>query len=185
MKKTIIMMTLCLVAYCCPVQAQHLKFMGIPLNGTITQFQQKLTAKGVKYEKHASEILSAGTRAFTGTFTGENASFLVSYDPSTKIVYRATAIMGYSSASVCDIKFEKMKSMLSSKYPDAITVTDFENGHEKYRFTIYDSKQKPLGVIQLFIGSNVHAYPQEYELYIDYTDYENYEKNDNSKMRDL
>lgn len=35
----------------------HMKFMGIPLTGTITQFQAKLAAKGVAYDPTTSRRL--------------------------------------------------------------------------------------------------------------------------------
>ena len=42
MKKSIILLFISIMALCIPMQAQHLKFMDIPLTGTITQFQSKL-----------------------------------------------------------------------------------------------------------------------------------------------
>ena len=48
----------------------HIKFMGIPVTGTIAQFQAKLVAKGCTYNKVASASISNGTRAFNGTFVG-------------------------------------------------------------------------------------------------------------------
>ena len=61
---------------CLPVQAEHLKFMGIPLTGTITQFQQKLTAKGVTHDKKASATAPIGTRIFSGKFAGAKAEII-------------------------------------------------------------------------------------------------------------
>jgi hypothetical protein len=40
-------------------QTEHAKFMGIPINTTITQFQQKLQAKGINYDQAASRELGA------------------------------------------------------------------------------------------------------------------------------
>ena len=31
---------------------EHLKYMGIPITGTISQFQSKLAAKGVRYDQN-------------------------------------------------------------------------------------------------------------------------------------
>ena len=68
MKKNIILLVISILAMCVPAQADHLKFMGIPLTGTITQFQLKLAAKGVKYDKAMSQQLPTGVRMFNGTF---------------------------------------------------------------------------------------------------------------------
>ena len=48
MKKYITLIILSLLAITIHAQTEHAKFMGIPINGTITQFQQKLQAKGIQ-----------------------------------------------------------------------------------------------------------------------------------------
>lgn len=58
----------------------HLKFMGIPINGSITNFQNKLIAKGFKYDKAGSMALETPTRIFKGQFAGETAQLFVYYD---------------------------------------------------------------------------------------------------------
>lgn len=189
MKKSFILLIISIVALCIPVQAQHLKFMGIPLNGTITQFQSKLTAKGVKYDKTLSQDLSAGTRVFDGTFAGEKAKIFVYYDPSTKIVYRAKAAIGCESESICDYKYNELKSLLSSKYMDAYEESGYQDGHESYLFVISQDVGKDLrdlvGTIGIYVSQSDFLYPYEYFLQIDYTDYANSNKSEESKMKDL
>ena len=61
-----ILIALLFVFSCIGVMAQnaneHLKFMGIPINGTLESFSQKLVAKGLKRE-HAwdDNVLLKGT----------------------------------------------------------------------------------------------------------------------------
>lgn len=55
----------------------HMKYMGIPITGTIAQFQAKLAAKGVKYNQQLSGMLEAGTRSFNGTFAGNKVTIFV------------------------------------------------------------------------------------------------------------
>lgn len=185
MKKTIILLVISIMAFCCPVQAQHLKFMGIPLNGTITQFQQKLTAKGVKYDKASSQVLPSGIRAYKGSFVGHDANIYVYYDLSSKIVYEAKAVLGFTSESSCDIEYNEIKTLLSTKYPDAETDTDYQDGHEAYYYRVLDNEYNPLGVISVFVSTNIYAYPYEHQVHIEYTDYTNYLKNEDSRMNDL
>ena len=66
MKKIIsVLFALCL---CMAVSAQqHLKFMGIPLDGTVDNFALKLKAKGVTYDASESKLADAGTRIFYGS----------------------------------------------------------------------------------------------------------------------
>lgn len=71
----------------------HLKYMGIPITGTITQFQNKLAAKGIKYNQPMSARLDAGTRGFNGTFAGNKVTIFVYYDIRSKIVYRVKSVI--------------------------------------------------------------------------------------------
>lgn len=184
MKKSIILLVVTFCAMFAQAQAEHLKFMGIPLAGTITQFQQKLAAKGVKYDKAMSQQLPAGVRMFNGTFAGEKSKIFVYYDPSSKVVYKAKAVSGYPTASNCNTKYEDLKSMLQSKYSEAETDIDYQDGHEAYYFRVYDNGN-PLGVIAVYVSYNLYAYPMDNEVNIEYIDYVNYLKNDDSKMNDL
>ena len=71
----------------------HLKYMGIPITGTIAQFQAKLVAKGVKYNQQLSSMLEAGTRSFNGTFAGNKVTIFVYYDIRSTIVYRVKSVI--------------------------------------------------------------------------------------------
>ncbi len=184
MKKSIILLIIGIVARCIPVQAQHLKFMGIPLNGTITQFQSKLTAKGVKYDKASSQSLPSGVRVYSGTFAGEDAKIYVYYNTTSKVVYEAKAVMSYAAESIRDSKYDDLKSLLLSKYADAGTDTDYQDGHEAFCLRVKDG-YVPLGVISIFCSENFYAYPFDKQLYISYTDYLNYLDNGDNIMDDL
>ncbi len=70
MKKTITLIFCLLTAIIVQAQTEHLNFMGIPLNGTITQFQTKLMAKGAKPDAKMNKELSAGCRMFKGEQDG-------------------------------------------------------------------------------------------------------------------
>ena len=45
---------------------EHLSYMGIPITGTITQFQAKLQAKRCSLDKQTSNSLGVGCRASNG-----------------------------------------------------------------------------------------------------------------------
>lgn len=57
----------------------HLKFMGIPITGTITQFQAKLKTKGVVIDTKESSKVNVGIRVFKGDFVGQKSRFYVYY----------------------------------------------------------------------------------------------------------
>ena len=81
------------MSMCIQAQTEHLKFMGIPLTGSITAFQEKLKAKGIEYDAEGSRQIKVGCRCFKGSFSGEKANFYVYYNEKTKIVYRAKAVI--------------------------------------------------------------------------------------------
>lgn len=58
-------MITCLMAMSMHAQNEHMKFMGIPLNGTIAAFQSKLQAKGIKYDAKMSAEIKDPCRAFS------------------------------------------------------------------------------------------------------------------------
>lgn len=160
-------------------QTQHMKFMGIPLDGTISAFHQKLVAKGCKPNVEYNKIAPVGGRAFTGTFFGEKAKIFVYYNAKTKVVYRAKACIDRSSEDDVIRKYNEVKSALEEKYPDAYMVKSEDYGYDSVGF---DTGQ---GFIVLYVNKFDDVYLTEYTLSIDYYDDVNYKKNENSKMNDL
>ena len=160
-------------------QTQHMKFMGIPLNGTISAFHQKLVAKGCKHDVEVSNAVGAGGRAFDGTFFGEKANIYVYYNAKTKVVYRAKACIDRSSEDDIIRKYNEVKSALEEKYPNAYMDKREDFGYESLSF--YTDQ----GAIGLYVIKYDDVYPTEYTLHIDYTDDVNFKKNENSKMNDL
>ena len=160
-------------------QTQHMKFMGIPLNGTISAFHQKLVAKGCKHDVEVSNAVGAGGRAFTGTFFGEKANIYVYYNAKTKVVYRAKAVIDRSSEDDIIRKYNEVKSALEEKYPDAYMVKEEDDGYEVMHFCTAQ------GVIDLYVSKYDGYSETPYSLHIDYYDYVNFKKNENSKMNDL
>lgn len=95
---------------------EHLSYMGIPITGTITQFQTKLQAKRCSLDKQTSNSLGVGCRAFKGNFIGNKVTIFVYYDEKTKVVYRVKSVISKISESIADQKYEYIKNMLLQKY---------------------------------------------------------------------
>jgi hypothetical protein len=160
-------------------QTQHMKFMGIPLDGTISAFHQKLVAKGCKPDVEYNKTAPVGSRLFIGTFFGEKAKIFVYYNAKTKVVYRAKACIDRRYEDDIIRKYNEVKSALEEKYPDAYMSEDEHNGYESMHF--YTDQ----GWIDLYVSKHDNVYPTVYSLYIDYIDDVNFKKNENSKMNDL
>lgn len=186
MKKGLIILTLSILAMCIPAQAEHLKFMGIPLTGTITQFQQKLAAKGVTHDKNSSAIAAVGTRIFSGKFAGSKAEIVVWYDADTKIVYGAKAVYEFYATTTRDNKYNDLKDMLSTKYSEETCEESYQDGHDAYLVKVTDDYgYSMIGVISLYCSQGEFPYDDTYFVHVEYLDFENYGKNQNSKMNDL
>lgn len=117
MKKIIsILFALCL---CMAASAQqHMKFMGIPLDGTIDNFALKLKAKGMTYDAAKSKTAGQGCRVFNGTFMGEKATINVAYNPKSKMVFSAVVEMQYPTVESAHIPFLNLTESLQQKYPN-------------------------------------------------------------------
>lgn len=117
MKKIIsVLFVLCL---CMAASAQqHMKFMGIPLDGTIDNFALKLKAKGMTYDAAKSKTAGQGCRVFKGTFMGEKATINVAYNPKSKMVFSAAVEMQYPTVESAHIPFLNLTESLRQKYPN-------------------------------------------------------------------
>lgn len=183
MKRTITLLFALLIAFAASAQT-HLKFMGIPLNGTIDAFQQKLAAKGVQPERKVNDFLPVGTRAFTGTFCGYEAGIGVYYNTKTKVAYRAKAFFTGEDKEQMQRRYNEFLDLLNNKYPDA-EVTEGENdGFDACSWVIW-GEDSAVGWIELFISEDNSSYPTQYTLHIGYTDAINNDANNASKSEDL
>ena len=186
MKRTLLITLCCLFSIIIQAQTEHLKFMGIPLDGSISAFQSKLQAKGIKYDAESSRQLKAGCRSFKGSFSGEKADFYVYYNEKTKVVYRAKAVITCFDKERGEEKFYTFRSMLKTKYSDGIAEDGEQEGHPALSILVPDSKQeKGLGYVSMYINNPPYSFMDEVYLHIDYEDASNRMVNQENIMEDL
>ena len=180
---------------------EHLSYMGIPITGTITQFQAKLQAKRCSLDKQTSNSLGVGCRAFKGNFIGNKVTIFVYYDENTKVVYRVKSVISKISENIADQKYEYIKNMLLQKYGMTYSNYGEQTGKDSFSILIegkllnpkMDLTSLPLssngfkGNIDLFIAKDETflSYPFDYNLHIDYYDAINYEKHLNRDLEDI
>ena len=164
-------------------QTEHLKFMGIPINGTIEQFHSKLISKGLKYNAQTTRDICEGRgRIYNGNFAGEKDEIYVYLNEKNRIVYRAKAVIDRNDYNSIKNLFNSFKDMLSSKYNvqgEEFKTNDEYSGYELHLY----NNNKLLGWIDLYISK--YNYVDKYSLHIDYTDYANDIANEQRKMDDL
>lgn len=179
MKKSVITLLCCLFALFAQAQTEHMKFMGIPINGTINQFQAKLVAKGLNYNDEVSRQLQNGI--FSGHFAGERSEIRVNYNQKSGIVYMVTvAIERYKLEQAKDL-FEDFKYRLKQKYNNSETEEDKLEGYPEFRLACNDKEGNVIGAILLSISED----NGKYYLIIDYYDSANYMANEQSIDEDL
>lgn len=112
-----ILIALLFVFSCIGAMAQnaneHLKFMGIPINGTLESFTQKLVAKKIKSIQAAE-----GVGLFNGTFAGKNdCNIFVATVPNRNIVSKVVVCLPPRETwAWLESDYNQFKQMLTSKY---------------------------------------------------------------------
>ena len=186
MKKIVYLLFALLTTLSVNAQNEHLKFMGIPLTGTITAFQSKLTAKGISYDKSASANSKAGVRCFKGLFSGENAYIYVYYNEKTKIVYRAKAVIKYDDEDVAQRKFSRFSSMLKEKYITGTANDTEQDGYPALSIRVLGNDfESVLGYIYMYISKPSYSFIDDRYLHIDYEDLDNTVSDIDKNMDDL
>lgn len=185
MKKIIsVFFVLCL---CMAANAQqHMKFMGIPLDGTIDDFSMKLKVKGVTYDAAESKAAGKGIRKFCGTFMGEKATFTVFYNYKSKIVFSAAVELNYPTVESAHTPFVNLTDQLQQKYPDATCkeYTGPDGDVDGLAMEIFDETgENMIGFILQTLKLPSSGYG--ISIYLTYADSDNLEKSEKILNEDL
>ena len=185
MKK--IISVLCAICLCMAVSAQqHMKFMGIPLDGTIDNFAMKLKAKGITYDAAESKSADAGTRIFNGKFMGEKAKFVVFYNSKSKIVFSSAVELNYPTVESAHTPFVNLNDQLQQKYPDATCkeYTGPDGDVDGLAMDIFDETgDNMIGFILQTLKAPSSGYG--ISIYLTYTDSDNFKKSEVLNNEDL
>lgn len=186
MKKTIFFLLAVVMTLAAAGQTkEHMKFMGIPMGITISTFQNRLAAKGVKYDDWSKYMLN-GTRMYSGMFAGQKASFYIYYDSASKKVYRAKVVMGRNEWAMIEQLFDEFYSMYKEKYGEEVFIDTPANDDLGFKAT---SIFTALGRIDLFIheaeADCITHSKKYYNLHIDYFDSAAESENKSNRLDDL
>ena len=172
MKKVILFLIAFLVVMSSYAQQEHLQFMGIPIDGTISSFTKQLEKKGFVKDKlyNIVEDYISGYRIFKGSFAGENnVNVVVFYDEKTKLVNNVKVYIKCYSEKEVNKKYESFLSNIKSKYSASIVrerLLEEESGKE---FVIKNTENVIIGLILLYKGQD----NDNYNLSLEYTDFNN------------
>lgn len=111
MKKLLLFLCIAFAAISAIAQ-EHLSFKGIPIEGSITTFCQKLKAKGL-VQVHSTDNI----RLFTGDFTGRDATIGVVADQTGKNVFSVVVIFPESGEwNTLVNTYDYYKELYTEKY---------------------------------------------------------------------
>ena len=187
MKKMIV--TLMLSLFCMIVQGQtHMKFMGIPLNGNVELFTQKLKAKGLTCDVAKTKASPSGVKIYKGLFMGEDSEFMIFFNPKDKNVFAAEVSMEFSSLELAKTPFANILEQLKEKYSKAIVdvMNDSDGKEEGFQFYVPDAEEKKmLGLIMQKLIKPDGVFQRKYLISLFYCDVENFKKSENKNYEDL
>lgn len=167
------------------VNAQHMKFLGIPMNTNITNFSAKLKSKGYKIapkNKHTGP----GLRIMEGRFFNQNAELWISYTPSTKMVYSVRVVFWSESKEVCKSFMEEIETSINEKYICTHEEGKTKGGDDVDIFWIHEMKGDEFVQIgDIYIGISDDTSYYGYNLNLTYEDRINRLKNEESKSDDI
>lgn len=168
-RKNILLLIFCLLSVMSKAQSGHMKFAGIPITGTISQFQAQLIAKGFtqnvinKFENEQLDgtLAPEGKRLFHGKFVNQKAKIRVFFDTKTDQVFRVQAYFTKLNKNSAQFKLEYFKSLLANKY-GANHMKEADQSKELPGFLLTTSQGQVYGYIT---KSTIF-----YNTYIEYTD---------------
>lgn len=165
---------------------EHMTFMGIPINGTITEFQRKLETKGFKKNEYISRTLQNGIRTFNGTFASYPCFAEVLYSPKTKIVYQTSVATYNNDEERANNIYKDLKNLLDTKYQNIESKDTLANGLLIHSYGIKSSDDTHyIGEIYIFNKSfNCYGIDSNWVI-IGYVDYENKNKLQLERLNDL
>ena len=175
--------------FCMIVQGQtHMKFMGIPLNGNVESFTQKLKAKGLTCDVAKTKASPSGVKIYKGLFMGEDSEFMIFFNPKDKNVFAVEVSLDYSSLELAKTLFANILKQLKEKYSKAVVdvLKDSDGNAEGFQFYVSDAEEKKmLGIIMQKLIRPDGILQRKYLISLFYGDVENFKKSENKNYDDL
>lgn len=174
---------------CLSISAQeHMKFMGIPLDGTIDNFALKLKAKGITYDAVKSRAMGPGGKFYNGTFMGEKATFMVFFNAKSRVVFGVSVEMSYSSVELAFTPFKNITEQLVKKYSKAVYKANKNSEGDVDGLTFHvpnEDETKRIGVIIQTLNKPESYLNDNCSITLMYTDVENFQKSEAKNNEDL
>ena len=193
-KRLTLILMMIWVALGSKAQDNQFMFMGIPLEGSVSTFNQEMLKKEFT---RSNPNQNDGTCIYKGSFEGEQAIVFVLYDTQTDFVYRAVTRITRASKDQILEKYQALCSQIEAQHKNSVGVSVLtekkekfdslmhgraknpyewksitnQNGYETTTLMIPDQAGNIMGDITLFVNESPSHDPQstDYNLFIQYT----------------
>ena len=173
--------------------AENLEFMGIPITGSISAFQEQLMAKGCSPTGENSEMGRVDARIFKGSFEGKECKIIVWYNNTSQQVYQVRVIINATTLEDIKLDFTHFKNLLTKKYEGTglcysdgtnslVPVSELVNMPETYDLDLRITNKDFSGYIGSIVMQIVdyETMQNEWGLFINFKDAESAQKNEQS-----
>lgn len=201
MKKLFLILFLALAVITASAQTEHMKFLGIPIDGTISSFTSNLHVKGFYFDRESNKETPADMRVLKGTFHSRLVKVAVFFDSKTSTVYEVKVMFdSYDADDLKSLRAE-LETAISSKYLNQTDTTYDKDGNPITNIYVYPNEGQFVkqAHIQLWIDEFVdvyrvlvlwpdvfeETYRTSYRLNLAYIDSENYNKYIVSQIEEL
>lgn len=149
--KRIVLSILLLLFLFFPLEAQHLKFLDIPINGSISEFQIKLKSKGIIINKQLSSEAPNGQRVFNGKFQGYDSKVVVYYNRKNMNVYKVEVTVHSNKLRIIQNLVANSVQKIENKYCYIANHNLEDESAPHYLYDIYPNSKKgdAIGVIHI------------------------------------
>ena len=142
MKKCILLLMVSLFTLTSFSQTEHMKFMGIPIDGPLKKFCSQLKKKG--FDRDPYETRHKDSRIYLGEFAGHNSKVFVYSDAKSNNVHTVIVNIPSYEEDVALSIYNNLRQMLIEKYSEDYGVRAFERTNEQLADKIQEGELNEL-----------------------------------------
>jgi hypothetical protein len=137
-KSLLLLMMVLLLALTSFAQTEHMKFMGIHIDGSLKSFCSKLKKKG--FDRDPYETRRKDSRIYIGEFAGHNSKVFVYSDAKSNNVHSVIVNIPSYEEDVALSIYNNLRQMLIEKYSEDVGVKEYKWLNERYADKIREGK---------------------------------------------
>ena len=141
-KSLLLLMMVLLLALTSFAQTEHMKFMGIPIDGSLKSFCSQLKKKG--FDRDPYETRRKDSRIYIGEFAGHNSKVFVYSDAKSNNVHSVIVNIPSYEEDVALSIYNNLRQMLIEKYSEDYGVRAFERTNEQLADKIQEGELNEL-----------------------------------------